>query len=210
MTHHHLSVHPLPHLTHCYQVRLHKRYQCSIPPLETPSVASTSHQNGYQDTRSLATKPEHAPGSPDHGSGPAPLEFSAQSPPWKAHHPGPALRKLPRHWLPERAPSASNPDVPHAGHWSTLSTAQPRATCPATRGRSCHHAGDSKWAGGRGRGSPSTRQRGDRPAQPEVRGEEAVRRGESEKPRRKEEPAWGRGETARWGLGLTIKGPWEG
>lgn len=36
-----------------------------------------------------------------------------------------------------------------------------------------------------------------------------MRRGESEKPRRKEEPAWGRGETARWGLGLTIKGPWE-
>lgn len=104
-------------------------------------------------------------------------------PPWnsqpRAPHgkPGSALRKLPRHRLPERAPSASNPDVPHAGHWSTLSTARPRATCPATRGRSCHHAGDSKWAGGRGRGSPSTRQRGDRPAQSEVRGEEAVRRG---------------------------------
>lgn len=33
------------------------------------------------------------------------------------------------------------------GHWSTLSTAQPRATCLATQGRSHHHAGDSRLEG---------------------------------------------------------------
>lgn len=94
--HHHLVIHYNILLT-ATKFIFQKRYQCRITPLKTSSVASKSHQNRYQDIHGLATKLEHAPGSPNHCSGPAPLEFPTQSPPRKARHTRSVLRKLPRH-----------------------------------------------------------------------------------------------------------------